>query len=175
MLTPSDRCGQLLKIFTAPPVLPGAPPAGGWGKVQACQEVESAEAVVGKGLVGDRWFGVDHYRTRTGKKVPFPGPRQISLIASEEILALAEQGVVLDAPSFRRNLLVQGVPLCDLVGQSVRIGDVIIGDLELCQPCRHLVNLVSQPALVHLMRNKAGVRGRIVTGGVIAKGDRCCW
>ena len=74
--------------------------------------VDSAEAVTGKGLAGDRYLGAS-------------GKRGITLIQAEHlpvIAALAGHASV--APDvLRRNLVVTGIPLIALKDRRFRIGE----------------------------------------------------
>jgi hypothetical protein len=120
------------------------------------EAVESAEAVAGKGLVGDRYFFADGAR---------PGMA----------LTLVEAGVVetagLPLGGTRRQLTVDGVGLDDLVGKRFRVGDVECYGVMLCEPCLHLEQM-TRPGIIKELVHRAGVNADIVTGGTITVGDR---
>ena len=86
--------------------------------------VDSAEAVAGKGLRGDR------YGSGSGK-------RGITLIQAEHLPAIAAlTGIdAIEPATLRRNLVVSGIPLIALKGRRFRIGEVLC---EGTAPCDHV-------------------------------------
>jgi len=146
--------GQLIGIFIAP------------GARDDLQPVDQAEAVVGKGLTGDRYFLVEG--TYSGK----PGPdREVTLIEIEALEALRQEAKIELAPGqARRNLLTRGVPLNHLVGREFAVGDVVLRGIRLCEPCNHLEKLTYEGVnrgLVH----RGGLRAQVVKGGMLKKDD----
>ena len=138
-----------------------------WIGVRPAREVgmnaiEEAEAVAGQGLVGDR------YRVAPGGS----GKRGITLIQAEHlpaIAALAGQGAV--APSlFRRNLVVEGIPLVALKDRRFRIGDVLLEGTGPCDPCSRMEAALG-PGGYNAMRGMGGICARIVEGGTLRRGD----
>lgn len=117
--------------------------------------VESVAAVAGCGLVGDR-----HFRP-SGQR---PGGA-ITLIESE---VLADAG--LTGPQARRQVVVSGVRLNELVGKTFRVGDVECVGVELCEPCKHLESL-TRPGIIKELVHRAGINADIVSGGTISVGD----
>lgn len=130
------------------------------------QAVASINAVAGHGLEGDRYF------QKAGTFSSKAGPdREVTLIAVEALEALEREfGVSLSAGESRRNLATRGVPLNDLIGQTFRIGEVVLEGLRLCEPCSHLAQLTYPQVLPGLM-GRGGLRARVVTGGVLRAGD----
>ena len=128
---------------------------------------QSARAVAGHGLEGDRYFNKD------GTFSKKDGPEQeITLIESEAIEALRrEYGVELGAGDARRNVVTQGIALNHLVGRQFAVGgEVVLEGLKLCEPCGHLAKLTSDRARQGLV-HRGGLRARIVRGGTIRAGD----
>ena len=124
------------------------------------QAVDAAEAVTGKGLVGDRYVGAS-------------GKRGITLIQAEHlpvVAALAGLGHV-SAATLRRNLVVAGVPLVALKDRRFRIGEVILQGTGPCDPCSRMEDALG-PGGYNAMRGHGGICARIVEGGVIRPGDR---
>ena len=119
------------------------------------QPVESAVAVAGKGLEGDRYFYPDGAD---------PG-RALTLVEEENV-----QDVGLEPGQTRRQLTTRGVRLNDLVGKRFRVGDVECYGVELCEPCKHLESL-TRPGLIKDMVHRAGLNADILTDGTIAVGD----
>jgi MOSC domain-containing protein YiiM len=151
-------------------------PDSGGGRIEAIhladqsgapmRSVERVRALAGVGLEGDR------YSTGNGTWSPDPKvDRHLTLVAAEEIAALAERdGIVLEAGETRRNVTTRGIALNDLVGRRFRIGGVLAEGTRLCQPCQYLTDLVGKPILKALV-DRAGLRARILTDGQIAVGD----
>jgi MOSC domain-containing protein YiiM len=129
--------------------------------------VEQVEAVVGKGLAGDRYF---HRAGTYSERAPLVG-RQVTLIEAEAIEAIArEAGIEIPAAASRRNIATRGVPLNHLVGRRFRIGDVLLEGTRLCEPCTHLESL-SKPGMLKALVHRGGLRCDIVAGGHIKVGD----
>lgn len=128
--------------------------------------VDEVRAVPGKGLVGDRYFGGTGTFSAKAK-----AGREITLIERESIDAIArESDIQIDPGEARRNIVTEGVALNHLVGEKFKLGEVEIWGERLCEPCTHLENLTVKgvrEALVH----RGGLRGRILTEGVIKAGD----
>lgn len=120
-------------------------------------DLKEVDAEKGFGLVGDR-----NHKAPDGE----PGKRQITLVAEEE---LAKGG--LTSMESRRNITVRGVPLNDLLGKRLRIGDVIVEATKLCEPCDYMVKLAGKPEALKPMAGRAGLCGMILTSGKIRVGD----
>jgi MOSC domain-containing protein YiiM len=121
------------------------------------------KAVAGRGLEGDRNF----YGDADGHD---PAD-EITLIAAEGLeRALAEHGLDLDPGEHRRQVVVEGVDLLALVGGTVRVGEVEVAVVADNPGCGYLQDLVGKPVLRGLRRH-GGVRGQIVTGGILRVGD----
>ena len=127
-------------------------------------EVPQAEAVAGKGLVGDR-----HYREN-----PPPDEesgRDLTLIETEALEALAaEHGIELGPGESRRQVYTRGIRLNPLVGKRFMVGDVECVGIELCEPCNHLQSLTPSGTLRGLV-HRGGLRADILSGGTIRPGD----
>jgi MOSC domain-containing protein YiiM len=123
------------------------------------REVAEAEAVAGRGLVGDR------YGSGSGK-------RGITLIQAEHlpvIAALAGHASVAPA-TLRRNLVIAGVPLVALKGRRFRIGEVLCEGTAPCDPCSRM-ELALGAGGYNAMRGHGGLCARILEGGMVRLGD----
>jgi MOSC domain-containing protein YiiM len=122
--------------------------------------VESAEAVAGTGLRGNRYF-------REGS-----APEQhLTLIEAEQLEWLrAEHGMGVGAAISGRNVLVRGIGLNDLVGKRFRVGDVECRGVMLCEPCKTFEGR-THPGLIKAFVHRAGLNAELVTSGTIAVGD----
>lgn len=128
--------------------------------------LESAAAVTGAGLEGDR------YLTREGHWRDLRSSRDLTLIAAEEIELLAREHQIHLAPGeSRRNVTTRGIQLNELVGKEFRIGEVLARGTKLCEPCTYLAGLIGKP-IVELLVHRAGLRAELLTSGRIAVGDR---
>jgi MOSC domain-containing protein YiiM len=130
------------------------------------EQKESARAIAGRGLEGDRYFDGAGYWS----KHPGVG-REITLIEVEAIEALEREKKIAIAPSAaRRNLVTRGVPLNHLVGREFQIGEVRLRGIRLCEPCDYLEGLTTKGVLTGLM-HRGGLRADVVSGGTIRAGD----
>jgi hypothetical protein len=119
------------------------------------REVETAQAVAGKGLEGDRYFFEDGAR---------PG-LALTLIEGDVV-----RGAGLAVGATRRQLTVTGNGLNDLVGKHFRVGSVECYGVMLCEPCLHLQEL-TRPGIIKELVHRAGLNADIVTDGSIGIGD----
>jgi MOSC domain-containing protein YiiM len=128
--------------------------------------VDSARAVPGRGLEGDRYFSkIGTYSAKDG------ADREVTLIESEALEALhREYGISMEAKETRRNVATRGVPLNHLVGRRFRLGAVTLLGLRLCEPCGYMEQCAGKPARAGLV-HRAGLRAQIVTEGWIRVGD----
>lgn len=147
--------GTVVNLFIAPEA--GAP----------MRAVEAVRAVPGRGLEGDRYFEA------AGSFSRWPGAhREVTLIAEEALAEMArEAGVVLPPEASRRNVLVRGVPLNDLVRQTFWVGAVQMEGIRLSQPCKYLVRLTGEPGLLPGLIDRGGLRARLLNEGVLRVGD----
>src|SRR4051794_7639119 len=124
------------------------------GPSESLAPVDSVKAVAGKGLEGDRKYKERHQ----------PGGA-LTLIEAEN---LEEAG--LTGAQSRRQVVVSGVRLNDLVGKRFTVGEVECLGVELCEPCLHLESL-TRPGIIKEMTHKAGLNADILNDGVISVGD----
>jgi hypothetical protein len=125
------------------------------GPSEALASVASVRAVAGCGLEGDRKFRPSGAR---------PGGA-LTLIEAE---VLADVG--LTGAQSRRQVVVRGVRLNDLVGQRFRVGDVECIGVELCEPCLHLESL-TRPGIIDELVHRGGLNADILNDGTISVGD----
>ncbi len=126
------------------------------------------EAVAGQGLAGDRYFGVAaHYDA------------QVTFVAWEVFQALqAEFGRDDWSPILmRRNIVIEGVPLNQLIGQpfTLDFGDHQVDFLgaKHCAPCAWMDAMLA-PGAQKFLRGRGGLRARIVSSGSIRRTARRC-
>ena len=80
------------------------------------------------------------------------------------------QSVGLTGAQSRRQVMVRGVRLNDLVGKRFRVGDVECLGVELCEPCLHLQQL-TRPGIIKELIHRAGLNADILNNGRISVGD----
>jgi MOSC domain-containing protein YiiM len=127
--------------------------------------VSEARAVPGRGLEGDRYFEGRGSLSRWAS----PG-RELTLIAQEDLDAMAAEGVELTPQESRRNVLVSGVPLHDLLKEQFLIGEVAVLGARLCQPCKYLIRKTGKEVLPAMV-GRGGLRVQILNEGIIRVGD----
>jgi len=126
------------------------------GTSDALGSVSSVLAVAGQGLEGDRYFAADG-----------AGPGEALTLIEAEAL----EDVGLSGPESRRQVVVRGVRVNDLVGKRFRVGDVECLGVELCEPCLHLQKL-TRPGIIKDLLHRGGLRADILSGGTIRVGDK---
>jgi MOSC domain-containing protein YiiM len=125
------------------------------GPSDALAPVDSVRAFAGRGLEGDR-------HAEAGGR---PGGA-LTLIEAEAL-----EDVGLSAAESRRQVVVRGVRLNDLVGKRFRVGEVECFGVELCEPCLHLQSL-TRPGIIDELVHRAGLNADLLNDGTIAVGDQ---
>jgi MOSC domain-containing protein YiiM len=125
------------------------------GTSEALGPVDAVNAIAGNGLEGDRHFRADGQR---------PGGA-LTLVEAEVL-----EDANLTGAQSRRQVVVRGVRLNDLVGKRFKVGDVECLGVELCEPCEHLQSL-TRPGIIEELVHRAGLNADILTSGVISVGD----
>ncbi len=150
-----DDPGTLEAIYTAPEAK--AP----------MRAVAAARAVPGRGLEGDRYWKGEGAFSR------WPGPlREVTLIDAAALEAAeAEFGVAVAAGEHRRNLVVRGVPLAEWKKREFLVGAVRLRGVRVCAPCRYLVRVTGQEAILDALVGRGGLRAEVLTEGTLRLGD----
>jgi MOSC domain-containing protein YiiM len=125
------------------------------GPSEALAPVDSVAALAGKGLKGDRQFC--EHGARSGEA--------LTLIEAEAL-----EDVGLSGAQSRRQVVVRGIRLNELVGKRFRIGDVECLGVKLCEPCLHLQQL-TRPGIIKDLIHRGGLNADILTDGQISLGD----
>lgn len=124
-------------------------------------EVAQIECVAGSGIRGDRFYDYrDDYKG------------QITFFSLEIFEKLAKRFGLTDksAGNLRRNVIVSGVNLNDLIGEEFSIQGVRLRGTAHCKPCYWMNQAVASGA-EEFLRGNGGLRAQILTDGVIAVGD----
>jgi MOSC domain-containing protein YiiM len=125
------------------------------GPSDAIAPVDAVNALAGKGLQGDRKFFGDGAA---------PG-RALTLIEAEAL-----EDVGLTGAQSRRQVVVRGVRLNDLVGRRFRVGEVECMGVQLCEPCLHLQEM-TRPGIIKELVHRGGLTADILNDGRISVGD----
>ena len=128
---------------------------------QPINEVNSIDVISNQGVVGDRHFK------------EFNDPyNQLSLIESENIdYYNLKYGLDIPYINFRRNIVTKGIQLNELVGKKLKIGKVNLEGIDLCRPCRHLTEMLSQDNILKEFLRRGGLRCQILSSSSINIGD----
>jgi MOSC domain len=127
--------------------------------------VSSAEAVEGRGLMGDR------YERHAGTfSNPKGGGYDLTLVEAEALEELSAKGVDLSPIEARRNIVVRGIALDELIGQRFRVGEVECYGQRRCEPCAHLERL-TRPGVLRGLVHRGGLRADVLSSGRIRTGD----
>jgi len=119
------------------------------------REVESVECVAGRGLRGDRYF--DHKENYKG---------QVTLFAQEVFDELCRALSLPEArpAALRRNLLVSGIDLNELIGRQFDLQGVRLEGTEECKPCYWMDEALG-PGAHEWLKGRGGLRCRILSDG----------
>ncbi|MDA1002845.1 MAG: MOSC domain-containing protein [Chloroflexi bacterium] len=117
--------------------------------------------VAGVGIEGDR------YATGRGFWSDPQWPDQELTFVEAEVAE--ELGI--EPSALRRNVVVRGVRLDDLIGAEVAIGEALIAGVRPCDPCAHIEHVSARPGLLKALVGRGGLRARIVRGGRVRVGD----
>ena len=122
---------------------------------------DSVSLIAGVGVDGDR------YATRRGHwSDPRWRDQQLTLVEGE---LLDELGLEIDG--LRRNVVVRGMALTDLIGLEFGIGEAVMRGQRICSPCRYIGELNTRPSLLKELGGRGGIRVSVVRGGTVRVGD----
>lgn len=119
------------------------------------RELDRVECVAGRGLRGDRFFA---YRP------DYKG--QVTLFARETWDALgSEFGCTEKSPAvLRRNLLVSGIDLNLLIGETFTLSGATFAGIEECRPCYWMDQAIG-PGAEDWLKGRGGLRCRVMSDG----------
>lgn len=126
------------------------------------EEQREIECVAGRGIRGDRFFDFkDDYQGQ----VTFFAREVFSELAQAFRLTTKSPGVL------RRNVIVSGVDLNELIGVEFELQGVQFRGTQHCKPCDWM-NLAFAPGTEPFLRpGKGGLRARLLTSGRLSVGD----
>lgn len=129
------------------------------------QKIESASAIAGCGLEGDR------YCRGTGYWTPMGDVCEVTLISAEDLDHIQrELGLEVKSGEHRRNIITSGIDLDVLSGKRFRVGEVVLRYDRPRPPCKHIQDL-TQPGMTRALVGRGGHCARVVQAGTIRPGD----
>ena len=75
-------------------------------------------------------------------------------------------GCSIDIALYRRNIVISGINLCELIGQQFRIGEVLFEGMAHCNPCTWM-DAVIHKGLYRQMKGRGGLRAKVIEGGTL--------
>src|SRR4030088_1792505 len=124
-------------------------------------EVQQIECVAGHGIRGDRFYD---YRDDYKGQITFFSSEVFEKLTRHFGLTNKSAGVV------RRNVVVSGVELSDLIGEEFSIQGVRLRGTAHCKPCYWMDQAIA-PGTEEFLQGNGGLRAQILSDGVIAVGD----
>ena len=126
-------------------ISPGHDFVGRFGKERLDHGYSTMDTVTcdaGMGIVGDRYYN---------HKEDFKG--QITFISEEVVISLQKELGLreIEAHQLRRNVLVAGIDLNELIGVTFRIDGAVFYGMEECRPCKWMNQSVGEGALPALV------------------------
>ena len=118
-------------------------------------DYESVELEPNRGIEGDRFEFSTYPLTFMSEEVMKEVCKELSLPYKPTL--------------FRRNIVISGLNLNQLIGKKFFIGGVLFEGLEHCAPCTWM-NAVMKKGAYRLMSGRGGLRVRVVEKGVLKTG-----
>ena len=115
--------------------------------------VAQVECVAGRGLRGDRFFDF---------KPDYKG--QVTLFSWETFAALKQALPAAEPAALRRNVIVEGADLGDLIGVEFELQGVRLLGVEECRPCYWMDQAIG-PGAESWLKGRGGLRCRILNDG----------
>jgi len=90
---------------------------------------------------------------------------------SEEVMkdVFTKLNLVYDPVLFRRNIVISGINLNQLIGKTFKLGEVTFEGLEHCAPCTWM-NAVMKKGAYRLISGRGGLRARVLEKGHLKTG-----
>jgi MOSC domain-containing protein YiiM len=124
-------------------------------------EVAQIECVAGSGIRGDRFYD---YRDDYKGQITFFSIEVFERLSAHFELQNKSVGAL------RRNVIVSGANLNDLIGERFSIQGVELLGTAHCKPC-YWMNQAVAPGAEEFLAGNGGLRAQILSDGMIAVGD----
>ena len=159
-----SRCWVVAVTIERIFISPGHNYFGHYGKAPGTsplEERETVECVAGRGIRGDRFFD---YRDEYAGQITFFAREVFDDLSRELGIAEKSPGVL------RRNVIISGVKLNDLIGVDFELQGVQLRGAQHCKPCDWM-NLAFAPGAEPFLRpGKGGLRAQILSDGPLRRG-----
>ena len=97
---------------------------------------------------------------------------QITLIEADTIAAMSRKlGYDIPDGASRRQIMVKGIKLNELIGRNLRMGQILVRVEDKCNPCKNMETEIG-PGAEEAMNDKGGIHCRIIEGGDLHVGDK---
>lgn len=126
-------------------------------------EVEQIECVAGHGIKGDRFYD---YKENYKGQITF-----FSYEVFEEMRREFNLPPEASPAWTRRNVIVEGVDLNNLIGKEFELQGVRFEGVEECRPCYWMNNAFRNEQIENWLKGRGGLRARILTNGVLKKDE----
>ena len=126
------------------------------------EERDQLELVAGSGIIGDRFF--DYKEDYKGQITFF------DYAIYEEVMAKFDLPE-LEPSAFRRNVVIKGVSLPELIGKRFQIGELEFSGSEESKPC-YWMDQACATGTEEFLRGNGGLRCRITKSGKLGKGPQ---
>ena len=164
---------KVLNIFISKPVEDTTtPPAGGYNIVNPMFEINIAEVHKSKGIVGDRWYNVFHFKLPNKNLIKFKSIRNISLIDIKNIKEIQKEFPQIKPIDLRRNIITENLNINSLLNKYFKINDVILKGVEFCKGCKHLEEYTKCEGIIKSLLDHGGIRAEVIEGGTIKINDK---
>lgn len=123
-------------------------------------DCDMVEIDAGQGIIGDRFYG---------RGVSFDG--HVTFFSWEvfQLLRAEYSESVLSPMALRRNVIVEGVPLNQLLGHNFTIAGIEFHGAKHCAPCRWMDIAVAHGVLP-ILKGRGGLRAQALSGGQLRRG-----
>lgn len=128
------------------------------------KSVNTAEAVENKGLRGDRYMERTGYWTNVDEC-------EVTLINAEDLDAIErDTGISVNKGEHRRNIIVRGLDVNQLLGQEFVIGDAVMVGVRPRPPCSYIES-ITEPGMTRALARVGGICASVRKAGTFGLSD----
>lgn len=123
-------------------------------------ECEQLKLIAGSGIIGDRFF--DYQPDYKGQITFFDHDLHLAVKQNFNLTAL-------NPAAYRRNVIISGIDLLQLIDKEFTIGDLHFRGHSECTPC-YWMDRACAPGTEEFLKGRGGLRAQILTSGTLTKG-----